>query len=265
MTRRSFLQLASALAGTALAGCYSNAEAPEPSAYDTSVPATSTPLVVQPPTSASTLPAPPPADTGYAPPPDFRPKVLPPQPSERIYAANLSAVIPRSAWTTAKPVKPCLPLGGVALITFHHDGDPVGFADTDFAQTAQYLERIRAYHAKTGFEDIAYHYAIDRAGRVWELRSIAYRGEHVRPGYDTHHVLHKWNDHNVGVVVLGNFMLQNPSEAQKQRIIAFGAQLRKHYRLAIAQVKVHQELVTTECPGIHLRPYMDLVREKGLI
>jgi hypothetical protein len=258
--------LTTLLAGSALAGCYSDPEDPEPSAYDTTAPSTPEPRVIQPPTSQATLPPTPTgADSAYAPPPDFRPKTLPPPPSEKIYAANLTAVIPRSAWTTAKPVKPCLPMGGVALLTFHHDGDPVGFADTSFAQTAQYLERIRAYHAKTGFEDIAYHYAIDRAGRVWELRSVALRGEHVRPGYDQNHVLHKWNDHNVGVVVLGNFMQQTPSDAQKQRIISFGAQLRKRYRLTIAQVKVHQELVTTECPGVHLRPYMDQVRQRGLI
>jgi hypothetical protein len=41
--------------------------------------------------------------------------------------------------------------------------------------------------------------------------------------------------------------------------------LRKQYQLSIAQVKVHQELVTTECPGIHMRPYMDEVRKQALI
>ncbi len=153
----------------------------------------------------------------------------------------------------------------VALLTFHHDGDPGGFTESGYAETARYLERIRAYHAKTGFQDIGYHYAIDRAGRVWELRSVAFRGEHVREGYDQNHVLHKWNDHNIGVVVLGNFMLQDPTDAQKERIRSWGAQLRKQYRLSIAQVKVHQELVTTECPGIRLRPYMDMIRQKGLI
>ena len=156
-------------------------------------------------------------------------------------------------------------MGGVNLLTFHHDGDPVPFAQDDYWLTAQYLERIRAYHAREGFQDIGYHFAIDRAGRVWELRPLAYRGEHVREGYDLNHQMHKWNDNNVGVVVLGNFMLQSPTDAQKKKICSFGALLRSQYKLSIAQVKVHQELVSTECPGIHLRPYMNDIRSNRLI
>jgi hypothetical protein len=87
----------------------------------------------------------------------------------------------------------------------------------------------------------------------------------VRAGLDANHRPHKWHDHNVRVVVLGNFMLQTPTAAQQQRICSFGKQLRQRYRLHIAQVKVHQELVTTECPGIYLRPYMDQVRARQLI
>ena len=206
-----------------------------------------------------------PVDIGYAPPPGFRaPPYVPPVPQASA-SASPNAIIPRAAWTNSGPAKPCLPMGGVALLTFHHDGDPTPFASDDYGQTAQYLERIRTYHVHSGFEDIGYHYAIDRAGRVWELRSVLLRGEHVRAGLDANHRPHKWNDHNVGVVVLGNFMLQTPTSAQMQRICAFGKQLRQRYRLQIAQVKVHQELVTTECPGIHLRPYMDQVRARQMI
>ena len=250
------------IAGSALTGCASS-----PSALD-SAPDESANFLAGTYSAPVAESAPPPApiiDSAYAPPRDFQPRV-PTQPLPAIAAStSANSVIPRSAWTNAGPVKPVRPLGGVSLTTFHHDGDPGGFTDTTFAVIARDLERIRAYHAKTGFEDIAYHYAIDRAGRLWALRSIAYRGEHVRPGYDANHVLHKWNDHNVGVVVLGNFMLQDPSEAQKQRIISWGAELRAKYRLSIAQIKVHQELVSTECPGVRLRPYMDLVRQKRLI
>jgi hypothetical protein len=249
LSRRSFLRFTTMAAGAVFVGC-SSIETEHQSATDFASPSQPTPLPIP-----EILPARSPIeDSTYAPPKDFQPQVSITPPPPKSILADVNAIIPRTAWTTAKPVKPCLPLGGVSLITFHHDGDPGGYTESGFAETAGYLERIRAYHAKTGFQDIGYHYAIDRAGRVWELRSIAYRGEHVREGYDQNHVLHKWNDHNIGVVVLGNFMLQNPTDAQKQRICAFGAQLRKHYRLSIAQVRVHQELVSTECPGVHLRP-----------
>ncbi len=260
LTRRSFLRFATMTAGAAFVGCASIETEPQPPNRPAS-PTEPTPL----PTGGISPAKSSIEDSTYAPPKDFQPQVSITPPPPKSVLADVNAIIPRTAWTTAKPVKPCLPLDGVSLITFHHDGDPGGYTESGYQETAGYLERIRAYHAKTGFQDIGYHYAIDRAGRVWELRSIAFRGEHVREGYDQNHVLHKWNDHNIGVVVLGNFMLQNPTDAQRQRICAFGARLRKQYRLSIAQVKVHQELVATECPGVHLRPYMDMVRQKSLI
>jgi hypothetical protein len=249
LSRRAFLRLAAVAAGVAVTGCATTEMESQPSAD-----------------LGPHLVSLPDEDSGYAPPPDFQAQVSAPPPRSRApVATEANLVIPRSGWTAAKPVKPCLPMGGVSLITFHHDGAPGGFAETGYAETARYLESTRAYHAKRGYQDIGYHYAIDRAGRIWELRPVAYRGEHVREGYDQKHVLRKWNDHNVGVVVLGNFMLQAPTEPQKERVRSWGAQLRQEYGLSVSQVKVHQELVATECPGIHLRPYMDMVRQQGLI
>jgi len=236
VTRRRFLGLA---AGTALAGGFSVAKA--------------------------TVEIPVPPDKGFMAGHGSTGAQYAPTPKQVVVPATINGVIPRVAWTKTGPAKATHPMDGVSLLTFHHDGDPGGYYATSYWETAAYLERIREYHVQHAFEDIGYHYAIDRAGRVWELRSVAYRGEHVRNGYDANHVLHKWNDHNVGVVVLGNFMLQAPTEAQKAKICSFGQVLRKRYRLEIAQVKVHQELVTTECPGVQMRPYMDLVRKQALI
>ncbi|HVU38443.1 MAG TPA: N-acetylmuramoyl-L-alanine amidase [Opitutales bacterium] len=258
-TRREFLRLVNLGLAAAAAGCVSS----EPARRDTASLPEPEPPAMEPhePAASPAL-----ADSGYAPPANFAPPPSSLPLAEPARApSNFNAVISRATWTKAGPAKPCAAMGGVGLLTFHHDGDPSPYTDDSFAGTARYLERIRAYHVHEGFQDIGYHYAIDRAGRVWELRSTSFRGEHVRPGYDARGVLHKWNDHNVGVVVLGNFMLQTPTAAQQRKICEFGHALRQQYRLAIAQVKVHQELVTTECPGVHMRPYLDQVRARQLI
>ena len=242
LTRREFLGMAAVTTGATLAGGLTAWGAETEAATKAATPAGS-----------------------FAPPHSVSAGRFAPAPKPETLPMMANGVIPRSAWTSAGAAKACVPMNGVSLLTFHHDGDPGGFYQDQIWETARYLERIREYHVQNKFEDIGYHYAIDRAGQVWQLRSVAFRGEHVRNGVDENHVVHKWNDHNVGVVVLGNFMIQEPTAAQKERICLFGAQLRKQYNLTIAQVKVHQELVTTECPGVNLRPYMDHVRKMQLV
>ena len=165
-------------------------------------------------------------------------------------------ILPRSAWAKAGPdMKRVDPMDGVKLITFHHSGDPKVFVTTDYAETAQHLEYVREYHRSRNFQDIGYHFAIDRAGRVWQLRSLKYQGQHVR--YN--------NEHNIGVVVLGNFDMQAMSSAQKEKVKTFAPLLRKQYGLAVKRVYTHKELVSTECPGDDMQPYMVNLRKQGLV
>ena len=190
--------------------------------------------------------------TAYAPPAPTKPLATPPTTS----APNAFGIIPRSAWTRVGPNLATIdPMNGVRLITFHHSGDPKPFATTDYAETAQHLEYVREYHRSRSFQDIGYHFAIDRAGRVWQLRSLAYEGQHVR--YN--------NEHNIGIVVLGNFDIQPMTQAQKDRIKTFGALVRKQYGLPLSRVYTHQEIVSTVCPGHDMQPYMVQVRKQGLV
>ena len=190
--------------------------------------------------------------TGYAPPTPANQLGAPPT----AVAANAFGIIPRAAWTRVGPnLATIAPMNGVKLITFHHSGDPKPFAANDYAGTAQHLEYVREYHRSRNFQDIGYHFAIDRMGRVWQLRSLAYQGEHVRNN----------NEHNIGIVALGNFDLQAMTQAQKDRIRTFGLLARKQYGLPIARVYTHQEIVSTECPGHDMQPYMVQVRRQGLV
>ena len=191
-------------------------------------------------------------DHGYAPPAPAKP--LPP--AVTTAQTNTYDIIPRSAWARGGPNMQTIdPMNGVRLITFHHAGDPKPFTSTDYAETAQHLEYVREYHRSRNFQDIGYHFAIDRAGRVWQLRSLAYQGQHVRNN----------NEHNIGIVVLGNFDMQSLTQAQKDRIRTFGALVRKQYNLAASRLYTHQEVVSTECPGDAMQAYMVQVRKQGLI
>ena len=192
-------------------------------------------------------------DNEFAPP---APSHALPPPVVRVEPANTYGILPRSMWARGGPdLSRVDPMNGVKLITFHHSGDPKPFWSADFGETAQHLEYVREYHRSRNFQDIGYHFAIDRAGRVWQLRSLKYEGQHVR--YN--------NEHNVGVVVLGNFDMQPMTQQQKDKVRIFGSLLRKQYSLPIARVYTHQEIVSTECPGHGMQPYMVAIRRERLI
>ncbi len=164
-------------------------------------------------------------------------------------------VIPRKSWTTASPILTKIQaMDGVKQITVHHEGwTPVWFADAD--STAKRMESIRRSHLqRLGAGDIGYHFVIDRAGRVWQGRDVRYQGAHVR----------EHNPHNLGIMVLGNFDVQKPTDAQMLTLRSTVSTLMRQYRVPTKLVYTHQELNPTECPGKVLQGNMVTLRRGGL-
>ncbi len=142
---------------------------------------------------------------------------------------------------------------GVNRITIHHEGwTPVWF--TDARSVSQRLESIRRSHLdRLGAGDIGYHLIIDRAGRVWQGRSMGYQGAHVRDH----------NAHNIGVMVMGNFDLQRPSDAQHAALHQTLVGLVRQYRIPSKHVFTHQEFNVTSCPGRSLQKHTNALRRSG--
>ena len=166
-------------------------------------------------------------------------------------------VLPRSAWTRAGVARPreINPMGGITRITVHHDGMPPVELRTVADVTAR-LEQIRRAHVNRAgqpFADIGYHYIIDPEGRVWDGRSVRYQGAHVREA----------NEHNLGVLVLGHFNYQRPTDRALAALDRFVAQQMALYRVPLNRVYTHQELKPTECPGVNLQRYMERTRSRG--
>lgn len=185
---------------------------------------------------------------------------VPGSPSENLLRPQRESAaimaVPRSRWAEAQPVRSRLAaMGSVRRITIHHEGwTPVWFEDT--RATARRLESIRLAHLqrmKAG--DIGYHMVIDRAGRVWQGRDLSYQGAHVR-------------DHNVGnigVMVLGNFDLQRPTDRQIVTLRDMLTKLMQRYHIRESGVHTHQELNITACPGRVLQAGVSSLRRSGLV
>lgn len=164
----------------------------------------------------------------------------PPEPQET--PAPAFAILPRTVWG-AGGVNPQRLARETTFtrLTVHHEGSSAFWA-TSQAESAARIRQIQNGHMGNGrnMGDIGYHYVIDRAGRIWQGRSIEYRGAHVSGQ----------NERNLGIVLLGNFEIQQPSGAQIVTLTRAIAHFRKLYR--IGAVYGHRDLGRTACPGKYL-------------
>ena len=102
---------------------------------------------------------------------------------------------------------------------------------------------IQYKHTHTkGYADIAYQFVIDQTGQIYEGRSLNVRGAHTG-GHNTS---------TVGIVLLGNFMTGEPTEAQMASLRTLSACLIDAYD--ITHIAGHRDFQPgiTDCPGDNL-------------
>ncbi|MFI4861671.1 MAG: peptidoglycan recognition family protein [Phycisphaerales bacterium JB063] len=182
--------------------------------------------------------------------PPARPAAQTPAPAARANPTDVQAVA-RARWSTGNADAGNLnPMNGISKLTIHHEGSGV-VNFTSFDATAHHLDKVRTSHVNNNhWADIGYHYIIDRAGRVWEGRDLRYQGAHVRNN----------NENNIGVMTLGNFDRQSPTQAQLNALFDTVRRLKRQHNIARASVRSHQEINSTACPGRNLQRHMDALR-----
>jgi hypothetical protein len=180
------------------------------------------------------------------------PSALEPAPTPRgpsTYSGPSTMIIPRARWTREGVIESRVyAMNGIARITVHHEGNSF-VGSTDINAIARRLSNIREGHIRRRpepFADIGYHYVIDPAGRVWEGRQIRFQGAHVE----------KKNEHNLGIMVMGNFEEQRPTTAQFSTLERFVAEQMRRYQIPVSRVYTHKEIGETLCPGRNLQRWM---------
>ena len=172
-------------------------------------------------------------------------------------AKAVDGVIPRARWARGNPDgsdlnKMIVP---IKWVTIHHDGLDSPMTETSMDASAARIEWIRCGHRGRGFSDIGYHYIVDRSGRVWEGRNLRWQGAHVS----------KHNEQNIGILVMGNFDIQKPSQQQLDGLRGHVRKLLAQYKLSRGRVLTHREWAgaKTACPGKHLQAAVDEARRKN--
>lgn len=165
-----------------------------------------------------------------------------------------SGVYARSSWTSSGPnVGLANRMGRIERITIHHDAMPsAGFRSV--ADAKGRLNDILRAHRNNGWADIGYHYAIDPLGNVWAARPVQLQGAHVRD----------WNEHNLGIMLMGNFMYERPTSQALAALRGLVQSQSARYRVPAARISTHRELGNTACPGDNLQQQVDIARSQRL-
>ena len=124
--------------------------------------------------------------------------------------------------------------GNWSYIIIHHTG-------AEEKDTAQ----VRRYHLSLGWQDIGYHYVIERDGKVVPGRSLELVGAHCKAA--------GMNQKGIGVALIGNMENHPPLPAQEKAAVKLVQELMERYRVTLANVLGHKEVpgAATACPGRH--------------
>jgi len=164
-----------------------------------------------------------------------------------------SGVTRRSAWAKGRPIPSRMDrLGSVDRITVHHDGMPPATLRSS-RDVAERIELIRTSHRRRGWGDIGYHFIVDPHGRIWQGRPLHWQGAHVGGQ----------NQRNLGVLALGNFEVQTPTQAQVRALEQFIAWSMREHRVSPSRLHTHRELAPALCPGRKMQRVMNALRSRG--
>ena len=135
------------------------------------------------------------------------------------------------------------PLKKVNFIAVHHSQRKIDS-----------IKRIRDLHIRINkWEDIGYHYLIDKKGKIHVGRSEKFIGAHVF-GH---------NKNSIGICLIGNFDEEKQTKKQIKTLINFLKERIKQYKIRKEDILGHREFsgVTKTCPG----KFMDMEKIREII
>jgi hypothetical protein len=159
-------------------------------------------------------------------------------------------VICRDALGLAPP-RPTTAAHAIRTLTLHHT--EVSLEDN--ALVPERLRRHQSYHLQQGWTDIAYHYGVDLAGNIYELRDPETAGD-TQTTYDpSGHLL---------VVCEGDFNRQRPTDPLLTSVAQLFAFAASFYGVPLSTLGGHRDhAVDTTCPGDNLQRELSSLRREA--
>jgi N-acetylmuramoyl-L-alanine amidase len=127
-------------------------------------------------------------------------------------------------------------------IIVHHSATTKG--------NAAFIDRL---HKDRGFEGLGYDFVIDNGtGGPDGLVEVGWRWKQQREGAHTRvtgDYSNYWNEHAIGICLIGNFEFQKPTDAQYKSLARLVSFLQKRYNIPTSKIKGHGDVDATRCPG----------------
>ncbi len=172
------------------------------------------------------------------------------------------SILDRSAWG-ASPMRMAgnpEPIGKIEFVTLHHTADRIGNPGPTLQDNAARVKSYQTAHQQSEkWADIGYHFVIDRQGRIWEGRELAYQGAHAGNP--------EANFHNVGIALIGHFDRMEVTAAQKKSLSALVKWVCAEYGVPASRIYGHDEAIKahskgrgTDCPGRNLEAYIPTLK-----
>ena len=162
----------------------------------------------------------------------YQPPVAPPTASA---PTHTHGDVP-AAWT------PSAKLNTWKWIVIHHSATPTGGAAA-----------FDKMHRAKGWDELGYHFVIGngtdtRDGQI----EVGSRWPKQKWGAHTKTPDNQFNEHGIGICLVGNFDVSHPSDTQMKALSKLVAYLMKTYHISADHVLGHRDCKSTDCPGRYI-------------
>lgn len=130
----------------------------------------------------------------------------------------------------------------ISTIAIHH------------SQNRKTIDDIKNLHVnKYKWDDIGYHFVIDKNGEILRGRNVEKIGAHV----------YNFNENSIGICLIGNFDIENPGNLQLNSLLNLIKELKIKYN--VEKILGHREFPNAikTCPGINID--LDKIRKLSQI
>jgi N-acetyl-anhydromuramyl-L-alanine amidase AmpD len=156
-----------------------------------------------------------------------------PAPTAKAQANAGAAVTGPAAW------KPRVAPRHWKWIVIHHSATPGGsmaFFDKE--------------HKAKGWDGVGYHFVIGNGTESGDGQiEVTQRWPLQKWGAHAKTVDNRFNEHGIGICLVGNFDVERPSPKQMQSLARLVAHLSQTYRISPQNVVGHKDTKATDCPG----------------